>query len=559
MSVAPEHPPQTSSKSAELWRARLFEAAPSVAALLAFGAGAFTLIAVATPSLPHIRGLDAMERLVEESPELSASIAGVALMGLATGLSRRVDAAWAATTALLAAISLYAFFRQGHVPGATAAGIAALLLMLMRRAFYRHSHLADLVPDRRVALAIAAAFGVALVGALLWAGERPSFREAPWWALLTDPRLGRPGRALAFGAGAFVLVMMQQYLLTRRRGAPAPPASADFARAETLIAKAEDAIPDAQLAFTGDKSFIFADDAFVMTARGGASLIAMGPPVGKRGSWRGALSALRTEAERLSLRPVVYSAPPDLLPELLDLNFRVEKVGENAIVDLAGFTLAGTARQKLRAARRRYVEKEGAVFEVLEPPHVPALWDELRAVSDAWLAQHGGREKAFSMGAFEPAYLERCPIATARHEGKIIAFANLWLTADRTRGALDLMRFNPANAGHGLMDFLFTEILLWAQVQGLRTFDLGMAPLSGLAADQYASLFARIIRIAKQVGEQWYGFEGLRMFKEKFNPRWEPRYIASPGAFSLPIVLAEVAMLTNGPRPQSPVAHSAAE
>jgi len=556
MNAAPETP--LSVRPLDLWRARVFEAAPMAAAAIAFAAGALTLIAVATPALPHVRGLDVVERLVSELPELTASIVGVALMALATGLSRRIDAAWAVTTTLLAAVSAYAFFRHGHVAAGLSAGAAAVLLALTRRAFYRHSRLADLAPDRRVALAIAAAFGLAAMGALLWAGGRPNFAKAPWWALITDPHLGRPGRALAIAAVAALVFVVQHYLLTRRRGAPAPPQSGDFARAEALIAQAEDALPDAQLAFTGDKSFIFAGDAFIMAARGGASLIAMGPPVGKRASWRTALSALRAEAERLSLRPVVYAAPPSLLPDLLDLNFKIEKAGENAIVSLAGFTLAGSARQKLRSARRRFVERQGVVFEVLEPPHASALWEELRVVSDAWLAQHGGREKAFSLGAFDPAYLARCPIATARQEGKVIAFANLWLTADRKRGALDLMRFMPDSAG-GLMDFLITEILLWAQTQGLRTFDLGMAPLTGLPADQYASLFARIIRIARQIGETWYGFEGLRMFKDKFAPAWEPRYVASPAAFTLPIIMAEVAMLTSA-APKTPAsAQTAAE
>ncbi|HRQ82749.1 MAG TPA: hypothetical protein PKZ97_16685, partial [Azospirillaceae bacterium] len=62
------------------------------------------------------------------------------------------------------------------------AGVAAALLALSRRAFYRHWHLIDIAPDPRLALAIAAAFGVALFGALLWAGARPGFANAPWWA-----------------------------------------------------------------------------------------------------------------------------------------------------------------------------------------------------------------------------------------------------------------------------------------------------------------------------------------------------------------------------------------
>jgi lysylphosphatidylglycerol synthetase-like protein (DUF2156 family) len=536
---------EAESRPSELWRAHAFEAAPHVAALAAFAAGALTLLAVATPTLPHIPGLGAAERFIAELPELSASIAGVALMALATGLSRRVDAAWAATTALLAGLCGYALLRHNHLAAAVAAGSAALLLALARRAFFRHSRLADIMPDERVALAIAAAFGAAIVGALLWAGSRPSFAEAPWWALIVDPRLGRPGRALAFAAAAAVAMLAHRYLLSRPRGAPTAPESADFAKVEAIIATAEDALPDAQLAFTGDKSFIFADGAFVMVARSGASLIAMGPPVGGRAAWRGALRALREEAERLSLRPVVYSAPPSLLPELLDLGFRVEKIGENAIVDLHAFSLAGPARQKLRSARRRFVEREAVTFEALSPPYGAALWPELRRVSDAWLAEHGGREKAFSMGEFAPAYLARGRIAVARRGDQVLAFANIWATADGNLGAIDLMRFDPAHA-HGLMDFLLTEILLWAQARGMQTFDLGMAPLAGLAEDKYATLFARIGRLVHEHGEPFYGFQGLRAFKDKFGPRWESRYIAAPGAWTLPIVLAEVAMLTSG-------------
>lgn len=543
--------PRAQREGEPLWRARLFEIAPHVAAALAFSAGAFTLLAVATPDLPPLRGLDGLERIVNELPELSASIAGVALMGLATGLSRRVDAAWATTTALMFAISLYAALRHGHVAAALTAGAVTLALLLTRRAFYRHSRLIDLAPDPRVGLGIAAAFGVALMGALLWAGERPDFAAAPWWALLTGEHLGRPGRALAVAVGAVIVAAAQWYVLTRARGAPAPPASGDIARAEAMIAGAEDALPDAQLAFTGDKSFLFVDDAMLMTARGGGSLVAMGPPVGKRADWRAALAGLRAEAERLSLRPVVCAAPPDLLPDLLDLNFRVEKMGENAIIDLKDFSLAGSARQKLRSARRRFVEREGAVFEVVEPPHAPALWATLRPVSDAWLTSHGGREKAFSLGAFDPAYLSRHAIAIARLRGRIVAFANVWLTADRKRGAVDLMRHDPNDTPNGLMDFLFTEILLWAQAHGLQSFDLGMAPLAGLAEDKkYASLFARAGRLVHERGEQFYGFKGLRAFKDKFDPRWEPRYIASSGAWTLPLVLAEVALLTNSPRGQ---------
>lgn len=523
---------------------RWFALVPALAAASAFLVGAFTLVAVATPSLPHARGLDVLARFINEAPELSVSIAGVVLMGLASGLVRRVDAAWAATSALLAAMSAYALLRHNHMAAGAASGLAAIVLVLSRRAFFHRSRLVSLAPDPRVALGIAAAFGAASVAALLWAGGRPGFAEG--WALLTDAHFGRPGRALAGGAAAFGLIMVYRYLLSRARGAPALATDADLARVAAIIDAAPEAAPDAELAFTGDKSFLFAEGAFVMNARSGASLIAMGDPIGNPAARRPALVALRAEAERLSLRPVVYAATPELLPDLLDLNFRIEKVGENAIIDLASFTLEGPNRQKQRSARRRLVERDGAVFEVQTPPHNPAAWEALRTVSDAWLLGHGAREKAFSLGAFDPNYLARHAIATVRRADRTLAFANLWINARRTRGAIDLMRFDPADAPNGLMDFLITEILLWARADGMATFDLGMAPLAGLASDHYASLFARIGRLVHTYGEPLYGFQGLRAFKGKFAPRWEPRYLAAPGAWTLPLVLAEVAILTNG-------------
>jgi lysylphosphatidylglycerol synthetase-like protein (DUF2156 family) len=535
-------PPDSEARS----RAALFERAPDLAALIAFAAGAATVLALAAPSLPHLVGLDIIDRAAAEFPEWSASVGGVVLMALATGLRARLDTAWAAATALLTAAALYAFFRHDHPYAAGAAASAALVLGIARPAFYRHSRLTRLAPGRRVALAAAAVLALGVVVGLLWAGGRAGFADAPLWALVTDPHLGRPGRVIIAGAAALGALLWWRYVLTRPHAAPAPPADDDLARVDALVAASEQSRPDAQLAYTGDKSFLFVDDAFVMAARGGGSLVAMGAPVGKRAAWRPALVALRQEAERLALRPVVYAAPPELLPDLIDAGFRVDKVGENAVVDLAKFTLAGGGKQNLRTARRKFVEREHGVFELIEPPHPPALLAELKQISDAWLGANGAQEKAFSLGRFDPAFLARHPIAAVRLDHRIVAFANLWTTPDGVHAALDLMRFDPARARHGLMDFLFTEILLWAQAEEYRDFDLGMAPLAGLAEDQYAPLFARIGKIVYDIGEPLYGFQGLRKFKEKFGPAWEPRYLAAPGAWSMPIVLAEVGLLTSG-------------
>ena len=47
-------------------------------------------------------------------------------------------------------------------------------------------------------------------------------------------------------------------------------------------------------------------------------------------------------------------------------------------------------------------------------------------------------------------------------------------------------------------------------------------------------------------GEHFYHFKGLREYKNKYDPVWEPKYLASPGGLALPRVLANVATLIGG-------------
>lgn len=523
-----------------------FDRAPFLGAVVAFVVGAVALLAAAVPAAPSIPGIDLLEHFIDEAPEFTVSIAGVLLMALAVGLYRRLDTAWGAACVLLAFMAGYAILRHEHYIAAGFCILALVGLAASRRAFFRHAQLAALTPPSFWYLAVAATAACAVIGALLWAGSRHSFINAPWWALITGPHLGRPGRALAVAAITSAAVVAFRLLFSPIRRAPPAPGPGDLARAAAIVAHSDYPRPEAQLAFLRDKSFMFVGElAFMMFARSGGSLIAMGGPIGKRAAWRETLSAFRAEAERLSMRPVIYGAAPDLLPDLLDLGFRVEKIGENAIVDLKTFSLSGARRQDLRTARRRFVAQEGAGFEVALPPHDDALLAALKPVSDAWLERQAGGEKSFSLGRFDEPFIAREPIAIVRAHGRVIAFATLWTTPDKSAASVDLMRHIP-DGPRGVMDFLFAELILWAQADGYQAFDLGMAPLSGLAEERYAPLFARFGRFVFERAGAFYNFEGLRKYKEKFAAAWEPRYLAAPGAWSMPIVLAEAALLTAG-------------
>jgi phosphatidylglycerol lysyltransferase len=111
--------------------------------------------------------------------------------------------------------------------------------------------------------------------------------------------------------------------------------------------------------------------------------------------------------------------------------------------------------------------------------------------------------------------------------------------------SVDLMRFDH-RAPRDVMEALFVHVMIWGKEQGYHWFSLGMAPLSGFETSPVAPLWNRLAAFLYEHGEAVYNFQGLRAYKEKFNPVWQPRYLAYPGGLRLPRVLADVSALIAG-------------
>jgi phosphatidylglycerol lysyltransferase len=110
------------------------------------------------------------------------------------------------------------------------------------------------------------------------------------------------------------------------------------------------------------------------------------------------------------------------------------------------------------------------------------------------------------------------------------------------------MRYS-SEAPEGVMEYLFIQMMLWGREQNIGWFNMGMAPLSGIESRRLAPLWNRLAGLAFRYGENFYSFQGLRTYKEKFDPIWEPRYLASRGGLALPRILTNVATLvSSGPR-----------
>ncbi len=518
--------------------------APLTVSSAVFVTGALLLFSGSTPAIPE--RLSLLQHLVPlpllELSHLTGSLVGFGLVILARALYRRSDAAYHLAFWLLALGALASLVKGLDYEEALLSLLVLGILRLGREAFNRPASLIarGLSPGWMLWVAL-------LLVATVWLGlfsfKHVNYSNDLWWqfALRGDaPRFLRASLLLVLSGASLGLM----WLLRPGPPEPGTPDQEELARVARIVAAAPQA--DAALALLGDKRLLFdpADEAFIMYQVQGQSWIAMGDPVGPESARYALAWRFREMADHHGGRAVFYQVDADSLPLYLDLGLTAMKLGEEGVVPLAGFSLDGSARKELRQTHRR-AQRDGLRFELVPPAAIQPLMDELRGVSDSWLAEKHTREKGFSLGRFQPAYLLHFPCALVRLDGRIVAFANVLASGGRRELSIDLMRHLP-DAPKSVMDYLFIELMLWGAREGYDHFNLGMAPLSGLASHPLAPLWHRLGTLIFRQGEHFYNFEGLRAYKDKFAPVWRPKYIAAPGGLGLPTVLLDVAALISG-------------
>ena len=323
----------------------------------------------------------------------------------------------------------------------------------------------------------------------------------------------------------------------------------DLALADTILAESNMCDPQANAALLGDKRFLFSPSgkSFISYAVRGKVWLALGAPIGQSCEAHALVQAFLDAAKRASARPSFYGVGPQFDGLVKDFQFSRLKTGERAILNLKTFTLEGKIRQVIRTHRNRHI-KQGYSVIVEGPGAVRANLGRLTEISDQWLKYQSGGEKGFGLGRFDVHYIDRLPLATVRQaDGKIMAFATLWPTADKSRIGVDLMRYGD-DGPNGVMDFLFAEIFLWAKAQGYRGFDLNTSPAAGVEPSLQAPLLTSMAKLAYEYGESIYNFKGVRRFKSKFHPDWEDVYLAAPRSSSAFSALMSAAVLINRPK-----------
>jgi len=517
---------------------------PQVLAFFIFLSGIVLLFSGATPAAAGRLAL--LNRFVPlgvvETSHFIGSLVGALLLLLSQAVARRLDAAFYLTGGALG-VGIFASLLKG-ADYEEAAMLLALLTLLLRarRSFDRRTALFS----TRFSPTWIAAVVAAMVSSI-WLGffafKHVQYSNQLWWQFELSSEASRFLRA-SVGAVTVVLLFALSRLIGHAPHEVELPTAADLDDAGAAIARQTATYP--YLVYLRDKAMLYDDPrtGFVMYDVQARTWAAMGDPVGSPEAIPGLIRLFLERCDDFGGTPVFYEVRRHYLHHYADFGLTFVKLGEEARVDLERFNLDGGHARGFRQALSR-LAKEGATFRIAPASEVPRLIDQLHDVSSAWLASKSTAEKGFSLGFFDEAYLSRFPLALVERDGRVEAFANLWPGAGNVELSIDLMRYRP-DAPKNIMETLVVHLLQWGKAEGYRWFALGMAPMSGFEESPVAPLWHRIGGFLFTHGGRLYNFQGLRAFKEKFDPVWEPHYLAYPGGLHLPRVLADVAAIVAG-------------
>lgn len=534
---------------------------PRLIAWLTAAMGLLNVLSALTPALVERAAiLEALSPLeVSQGGRLTAALAGFALLVLAQGLARRQRTAWLLTVTTLL-VSLVSHLVKGlDYEEATLAAALLGYLLWQRALFQARSDPPTL--RRGVGLVVAGlAFTLAYGATGFFLLDRHYSVNFSLGAALRqtvimftqfyDPGLqpmtgfGRYFAASIYAVGAVTLgyglwSLLRPVILRH------PATAAEQVRAQAIVA-AYGRSSLARFLLFPDKAYFFSNGGSVIgyAARGGVA-IALGDPIGPLDDAAAAITEFRTFCQTQGWQAAFYQTLPDYLAHYQATGLTTLPIGQEALVDLTTFSLEGRANKQFRNTIN-HLTKLGQRAEVIEPPLPAPLLAELRTVSDEWLSQRQGKELRFSLGWFDDDYLRTCPVVVVRTAfGQVSAFVNLVPEYQANALAIDLMRRRRETEA-GTMDFLFLTLLEWSRAHGYATCHLGLSALAGVGEQPDDPAVEKALHYVYDHVNQFYNFQGLHTFKEKFHPLWSPRYLVFPGYAALPAVWTTLAQVSSG-------------
>lgn len=543
-------------------------------------AGAFVgLLDIAASVFPRFRH-SRMHALAEVLPGALGPFAaalslstGVLLLLLAHGLKRRKRRAWRAAVALLPAGAVAQFAYRHSV-------IGALISLVLLVALLRHRGEFAALPDPRSRWRAVANFVLMGAGSLALGLVIVSVHPR---RTIGDPSLadrlthvlyglfgfegpvdyrGATSWTVAFSLGALGLLtaVTTIYLAFRPEHPAARLTEEDEARLRALLVKHGGRDSLGHFALRRDKAVVFSPSgkAAVTYRVVSGVMLASGDPIGDVEAWPGAIERFMDEATAHSWTPAVMGCS-ETGGEVWTRETGLDalELGDEAVVDVADFSLAGRAMRNVRQMVKR-IERAGYETRVR---HIRDLsegeLERIRRAAEDWRGTDTERGFSMALGRIGDPADGDCLIATAhrsdgatpdgatpgaaRSEDQPGPYGDLkailhFVPWGKDGVSLDLMR-RDRTADPGMNELLIVAALQAAPKLGITRVSLNFAMFrSALARGEKigAGPVLRAWRGLLVFLSRWFQIESLYKFNAKFQPRWEPRFVVYRASGDLP-------------------------
>lgn len=488
----------------------------------------------------------------------------IALVFCAGRLARRQHRAWQIAVGLLAVLTVLHAVRRFD-EGALVAGFTTMAL-LARRSDFGFQGDPDSKP--RIALHASAAllivFGFGIV--TLWVNRVMTdtqftlpfaFEQVARSAVglkfgHADHLVGSFARwypvsvfGLAVGAGALLLF---EWLAPWRYRMRAQARERELVRA--IVARwGSDTL--APFALRADKDYFLSETerAFIAYKVVGGVAVVAGDPIGPAGEHRGLLDSFLEYAHSRGWRVAVLGASAEHLSLYRAGGLRSLYHGDEAVVDVASFSLEGRQIRKVRQSCHR-LENAGYSARVVRPSELDGvLRDEFEAIARAWRGTAPARGFTMALDAlFRLGDEEAIFVVGNGPDGRPRGFLHFAVIPVGSALSLSSMPRLP-DTPNGFNEWLIVRTIEWAQNAGLERVSLNFTPFASLLAPAAElGLLQRAGRRGLLTLKGHFQLDNLLQFNRKFFPSWNPRFVVYENPLDLPRVgiaaLAAEAYLT---------------
>ncbi|GHF76325.1 phosphatidylglycerol lysyltransferase domain-containing protein [Streptomyces thermodiastaticus] len=553
--------PVRSSRLRRILRGPRPESVPTLVGRACAVVGLLDIAAGVFPRFRHSRMHAIAEVLPGSFGPFAAALslsAGVLLLLLAHGLKRRKRRAWRAAVALLPFGAAAEFLYRHSVAGVVIALALLALLLAHRKEFAalpdprsRWRALANFV--LMSAGSIALGLVIVSVHARRMVGD-PSFADR-----LTHVVYGLVGVegpvdyqgntswtvAFCLGALGWLTAVTTVYLSFRPEHPAARLTEEDEARLRALLAKHGRRDSLGHFALRRDKAVVFSPSgkAAITYRVVSGVMLASGDPIGDVEAWPGAIERFMDVARAHSWTPAVMGcSETGGQVWTRETGLDALELGDEAVVDVADFSLAGRAMRNVRQMVKR-IERAGYETRVRRVADLTdAELDRVRRAADAWRGTDTERGFSMALGRIGDPADGDCLIATAhKQDAEPGEFGDLkailhFVPWGPDGASLDLMR-RDRTADPGMNELLIVAALRSAGKFGITRVSLNFAMFRSALARGEKIGAGPVLRAWRRVLvflSRWFQIESLYKFNAKFRPRWEPRFVVYRAPADLP-------------------------